>query len=84
MAVLTHLFKHSDRNRNMKLEADEKTQFLAGLEQLLRKLPGFDMAIIRDAVGEGDVKRQHIKEIVDVVVKFGVDTPAEAGTVKDE
>lgn len=70
MAFVTRLFKSADANRNMRLEGEEREKFFASLEQVLHKLPGFNMSVIRNLIGEGEITHKQIKEIIDTVASF--------------
>lgn len=70
MAFVTRLFRSADANRDMKLEGEEKEKFFASLEQVLHKLPGFDISVIKKFGAEGEVTQKQIKEIIDAVASI--------------
>lgn len=80
MAVVTHLFKHADADRNMKLDAEEKQKFLQQLTNVFRKVPGFDHTIVsvKSIVESEDMGHKRIKDIVDVVASMGAASPPTA------
>lgn len=72
MAVVTHLFKHADADRNMKLSAEEKQVFLVQLTNVFRQLPGFDLTInsVKAIVESDGMGHKNIKDIVDIVASM--------------
>lgn len=70
MAFVTNLFKNADENRDMTLEGVEKETFFTSLEEVLHKLPGFNISVIRNLCTEDTITAKEIKEIVDAVARF--------------
>jgi len=74
MAVVTHLLKHADRNKDFKLDDDETEAFVRNLELVFRGLPGFDIADLKSKMSDGmDMKK--VSELVDVITAFGCEQP---------
>lgn len=78
MAVVTHLFKHADSDKNMKLSAEERQVFLVQLTNVFRQLPGFDRTIssVKAIVESEDMGHKNIKDIVDIVASMSSDSSA--------
>eukprot|EP00931_Biecheleriopsis_adriatica_P058362 TRINITY_DN34717_c0_g1_i2.p1 TRINITY_DN34717_c0_g1~~TRINITY_DN34717_c0_g1_i2.p1 ORF type:complete len:650 (+),score=140.28 TRINITY_DN34717_c0_g1_i2:53-1951(+) len=76
MATIMHLFKHAGAMKTMTLSGEDKDKFFVRLEQILRRLPGFDVASVRNVVGDGEMNHTHIQKIVDAVALFGEDPVA--------
>eukprot|EP00928_Gymnodinium_smaydae_P036492 TRINITY_DN2549_c0_g1_i1.p1 TRINITY_DN2549_c0_g1~~TRINITY_DN2549_c0_g1_i1.p1 ORF type:complete len:639 (-),score=99.82 TRINITY_DN2549_c0_g1_i1:322-2160(-) len=70
MAVVMHLFKHADANRNFKLEHDEKEEFAKNIALVFRQLPGFDIDSVQSHLDADVITTKVVKNIVDAISRF--------------
>lgn len=80
MAVVTHLFKHADASKSLTLEGDAQEKFLNDLELVFRKVPGFDLALVRTKIGASGTGLKEVKDIIDVIACFGGPEPPSPAT----
>lgn len=85
MAVVTHLFRTSDKNKDMKLSANELDAFVESLGLVFRTVPGFDADKIRQSIGS-EVTSRDMKAVVELITAFdqSADVPADGSALRDQ